>query len=60
MKLDNIRIRPVALLGELVLGTIGIIMGVNGAYTEAGAVAAIIGLTMHKAIESEEKTDGNR
>lgn len=57
MQIGKLKIRPVPLLGEIVLGTMGIFMVINQAYVEAGAVAAIIGLTMQKAIESEEKGD---
>jgi hypothetical protein len=55
MKIGKIKIRPVPLLGELVLGAIGVVMAMNQAWTEAVAVAGFISITMQKAIESEEK-----
>lgn len=57
MKIGKIKVRPVALLGEIVLGGIGLICAWNHAWTEAVAVAGLIGVTMNKAIESEEKGD---
>jgi hypothetical protein len=55
MKIGKLKVRPVALMGEVVLGALAIILAIRGAYTEAGAIGAIIGLTMQKAVESEEK-----
>lgn len=51
----NIKIRPAVLLGELILGAIGIILALNGHLEGALGVAGIIGSTLSKAFESEEK-----
>lgn len=51
----NIKIRPAILLGELVLGIIGAILALNSHWEGAIGVAGIIGTTLNKAFESEEK-----
>jgi hypothetical protein len=51
----GIKVRPAILLGELVLGTVAIILALGGQHEGAIGVAGIIGTTMHKAFESEEK-----
>lgn len=53
--IGKVKVRLVPLLGEVVLGAMGIITFLQGAWVEGGAIGAIIGLTMQKAIESEEK-----
>jgi len=51
----NIKIRPAILLGEFVLGVIGTILALNSHWEGAIGVAGIIGTTLNKAFESEEK-----
>lgn len=52
----KVRIRPAILLGELVLGSIGVILALAGHFEGALGVAGIIGTTLNKAFESEEKS----
>jgi len=49
-----IKIRPAILLGELVLGTIGVILALNLHWEGTIGVAGIIGTMMSKIVESEE------
>ena len=58
MKFGTIKIRPAILLGELILGALGLVMALNSHWEGAVGVAGIIGSTLSKAWESEEKTDG--
>lgn len=51
----NIKIRPAILLGEIVLGIIGTILALANHWEGAIGVAGIIGTTLNKAFESEEK-----
>jgi len=51
----NIKIRPAILLGEIVLGTMGTILALNGHMEGAIGVAGIIGSTLSKLADSEEK-----
>lgn len=53
----KIKIRPAVLLGEIILGTIGVILALAGHWEGAIGVAGIIGTTLNKAFESEEKSD---
>ncbi len=50
------KVRLSILLGEAVLGAIGICLVIVGHYEGALGVAGLIGTTMHKMVESEEKT----
>lgn len=55
----NIKIRPAILLGEIILG-IGLCFAVYIKNIEAVlGIVGILGATMSKLVESEEKTDGN-
>lgn len=60
MNVGTIKVRPAVLLGELVLAAIGVILALKGHYEGAIAVAGLIGTTMSKLVESEEKTDGGK
>ena len=51
----RIKIRPAILLGEMVLGVIGVVLAINQHWEGAIGVAGIIGTTLQKAFESEEK-----
>lgn len=50
------RVRLSILFGELVLGTIACWLVYAGHFEGAVGVAGLIGTTMHKMVESEEKT----
>lgn len=53
--MNHIKIRPSILVGECVLAAVAIILALQG-YVEATlGVVGIIGTTMHKLVESEEK-----
>ncbi len=51
------KIRPAILLGKLILGVGGILLVIGGHIEGAVGVFGIIGVTMHKLVESEERTD---
>ena len=51
----KIKVRPAVLLGEVILGVIGTILALAGHWEGAIGVAGIIGATLSKAFESEEK-----
>ena len=53
------KIRPAVLLGELILGAGGILLVLGGHIEGAVGVFGIIGATMHKLVDSEEKSDIN-
>ena len=59
MKLGTIKIRPAILLGESVLGAVGIILALAGHWEGAIGIAGIIGTTLSKLVESEEKGGNN-
>ena len=50
------KVRLSILFGELVLGTIAGMLCYYGHFEGAVGVAGLIGTTMHKMVESEEKT----
>jgi len=49
------KIRPSILVGEVMLGAIAIICATNGWVEATLGITGIIGTTMHKLVESEEK-----
>jgi hypothetical protein len=55
MRIKNIKIRPAILLGEFILGIIGTLLAYQGHYEGALGVVGVIGSTLNKAFESEEK-----
>jgi len=51
-----IKIRPSIIIGELVLGTALVYAIINGSIEAVLGIAGIIGTTMSKLVESEEKS----
>lgn len=57
MKIGNIKLRPGILFGELMLGAIAIVALVFSYETVATAAVAVLGATLPKLVESEEKSN---